>query len=387
MPRQQVVACAFAAVLLSSCRAEGTGPATTQEHPAPITSESPGLAPAELPRTEPPAVADQGSTGPGASGCRSDPAPLFTHPFTDLSMITFISPIGTVTHSVVPHSYVWIGSGPSGGVPEVPVYAPVDSRLTSAAYYSQLMLDQSGEWVDIAQYALSFEVSCEVSYRFAHIDRVAEVLAAAMPAEPADSSRGVEVRPPVQLRVGELIGYTAGTIGAHNWDFGVYNRAAPNQFANQARYETTGDLGTALYANCPYDYFTPDLRDQMYALLPEGGCGSASRDVPGSLAGTWFAKLTSEDFRAGPSLAVGLSHVPGGHFVVVVSEGAGIRVYPGEPTFVEPALVTEEHCYQGSSTPTQYAFFRLLSDLELAVAFGEGTCPLEFPQAYKAYYR
>ncbi len=244
-------------------------------------------------------------------GCESNPHPVFTSPFTDLSMISFISPLGVISHSIIHHSYVWIGDDPSGGVYEVPIYAPVDSWLTRASYYSQPMQGEDGGWHDVAQYFVWFDVSCEVSYKFAHVDRLVDELATVVPSVPTDTSRTVEVSPPVFVHAGDLIGYTRGTITANNWDFGVYNRTKTNQFANQARYQETWDLNILLYADCPYDYFEGDLQRQMYSLLPEGECGSASGDIPGTIAGAWFDSPEIDPMDHGSDLDVGQTQVPG----------------------------------------------------------------------------
>ena len=320
-------------------------------------------------------------------GCHSDSSPEFTYPFTDLSKINFISPIGVVTHSVIPHSYVWISSDSAGESYEVPVYAPVDSKLTSAAYYAQPMQDEAGDWIEVAQYLLFFEVSCEVTYKFDHIDRLADKLAAVAPASPSETSHTSEISPPVSLEAGELIGYTAGTITAHNWDFGVYNASNSNPFINQARYETTANLAGSLHADCPYDYFREALRNQLYTLLPAEDCGSASRDQLGTIAGTWFAEPNFDPIRVGPKLVIGHTLVPGGEFVVIRGESAEIRVFPDQMTFADPAEITTQHCYQTSEGPPRTVYLDLRSELELAVAFGDGSCPTEVPGDFDLYYR
>ena len=345
---------------------------------SPSTTPAQSLSPAE-PATSP------NPQGPGH--CLSDPDPVFTAAFTDLGMIEFISPVGTLTHSIVPHSYVWIARDDAGEVYAVPIYAPVDSMLTRAAYYTMQTLNDQGEWEELAQYALTFEVSCEVTYRFAHIDRVVGEAAAVVPQVPVESSRSVPVDPPRAVKAGDLVAYAYGTRSANNFDFGLYNAARQNGFVNQERYETTPDLGTALYSDCPYDYFEPDLRGLFYALLPSHGCGSASQDVEGTVSGSWFEELDHGSASLSRSLAVGRSFVPGQEFIVVRTHEHEVRVYPDEPTYLDPALVTTEHCYQQSGGSELYAFIRLRSASELTAVFGVGGCPSQMPDQPRAYYR
>ncbi len=343
-------------------------------------SERPSISGSELNGGEPTDETSQ-------SGCESNPHPVFSSPFTDLSMIRFISPLGVISHSIIHHSYVWIGDDPSGDAYEVPIYAPVDSWLTRASYYSQPMQGEDGGWQDVAQYFVWFDVSCEVNYKFAHVDRLVDELATVVPSDPADTSRTVEVSPPVFVHAGDLIGYTRGTITANNWDFGVYNRSRTNQFASQARYEETWDLNILLYADCPYDYFEGELRRQIYSLLPEGECGSASGDVLSTIAGAWFESPEIDPMGHGSDLDVGQTQVPGGEFVIVRTTQSELRVCPEQATYLPPAMVTAEHCYVDCWDPSRFVYLKLISEMELAVAFGTGDCPSEIPADYKAYYR
>ena len=117
-------------------------------------------------------------------------------------------------------SYVWIGRDANGEYYEVPVCAPVDSKLMSITYYVESMRNEQGEQVDVGQYSLDFQVSCEVSYGFDHLWRLADDVAALAPTEPVRSTRGnFRLATPLSMKAGELIGYTTGTVQAHNWDF------------------------------------------------------------------------------------------------------------------------------------------------------------------------
>ena len=53
--------------------------------------------------------------------------------------------------------------------------------------------------------------------------------------------------------------------------------------------------------------------------------------------------------------------------------------------------MTSEHCYEqlGSPTgpPAAFAYLKLFSVAELAVAFGDGDCPEQLPAEHHAHYR
>lgn len=378
------------------CACTSTTEATTSPEVADATStptnvpllatEIPVLAP--TPQLTPTPESEEAEDELGPDGCSHNPDPIFTAMFTELDMIDFITPIGRVTDSVVPHSYIWISQAGGGPPPEVPVYIPVDAVFSSYAYYVEPMRDGRGGWVDVLQYMLVFEVSCEVNFKFDHLDRLVEELAILLPDEPSESTRTQELDPKPFLKAGTLIGYTTGTRSAHNWDFGVYNSARPNAFVNQERYQQMWDLRTILHADCPYAYYQGELRETVYALLPDGECGSGSQDAPGTISGAWFeAQEFSPNDPSRQAVVVGIGVIPGSQYIQFWTEEVSFRVYPEAATYLPPASVTTAHCYQSSDSPRRYAFMKLLSDMELALATGRGSCPAQMPIAHQVYYR
>jgi len=202
---------------------------------------------------EPPTL--ESEPEPKQSSCRSDPNPVFTADITDLTKISMITPPGSVNPGdgfVTAHSYIWIeGSG------VVPIYAPVDMTLGMGGLYTE-----SG---NPAQYILFFGVSCEVSIKIDHFDNPIEQIKNVLPTTPKiNDSRTDDVSSIIEFKAGDLLGYTGGTGGAHNWDFGVYNETKPNFLSGDEQYK--GDDK----ADCPYDYFTEDKKTVYYNLFVGG---------------------------------------------------------------------------------------------------------------------
>ena len=293
-------------------------------------------------------------------------------------------------------SYLSIGRDPNGQTYEVPVYAPVDSTLTGITFYIGRMRDEQGATVDVEQYNLSFQVSCEVSFDFDHIWRLAETIAPLAAPNPSTTTRDAAVQTSLPLKAGDLIGYTTGTIVAHNWDFVFANSSKSINAVNRERYENVGDMGGLLHADCPYDYFADDLRSEYYTLFSVRLDGTDSclvtHDMAGTISGAWFNEPfvlgVSQGPEAGWGVVVGISAYDQ---VRVDSERASLWVDPTAPTYVDPKSVTSEHCYEHLNAPTQpplrHVYLKLLSNTELAVAFGEGGCPQQLPQDYQTYYR
>jgi len=225
----------------------------TSEEPmtAPEEDEAPTSPPSPLP--EPVEDTDEGSEPePKQSSCTSDPNPVFTADITDLTKISKITPPGSVNPGdgfVTAHSYIWIE-----GSEAVPVYAPVDMTLGVGGFYTE-----SG---NPAQYILFFGVSCEVSIKIDHLDNPIEQIKDVLPRTPKiDSSTTDDVSSIIKFKAGDLLGYTGGTVQAHNWDFGVYNTTKPNFLSGDEQYR--GDDR----ADCPYDYFAEDKKAIYYNLF------------------------------------------------------------------------------------------------------------------------
>src|SRR3989344_6122391 len=95
--------------------------------------------------------------GTWQGGCTSNSNPVFTHAFTDLSMIDALNPIGGIGGGSPGRSYIGVKEGM-----EAPVYAPVDAVLKTVIYVDR----GAGR----GEYGLFFEASCEVEILFDHID-------------------------------------------------------------------------------------------------------------------------------------------------------------------------------------------------------------------------
>ena len=66
---------------------------------------------------------------------------------------------------------------------------------------------------------------------------------------------------------------------------------------------------------------------------------------------------------------------------------ASIRTMPDAPTFADPKTVTGVHCFQDYEQTDRYAYVKVISDSEVAVAFGEGICPSSLPDDHQIFHR
>ncbi len=249
----------FAQILIVSACAQET--ADVPISPAHIEAETPTLKSGQSLEGSTTNEYDIFAPGGMGSDCVSNPRPQFSAHITDLTLIDYLSPAGTVQGGdLKPHGY--LHNLPA--VTEVPVYAPSDSYLIDFAFYTQ-----SG--YDI--YSLKFQVSCEVAFYFDHLHIVVDKISAVMPDSPAINSRGTPVSSPIFFQAGELIGYSGDSPLSRNWDFGVLNIAQWNPLPTDKSYNNLGNVNKYRFAVCPYEYFNPSMRAEYDVLLGDAGCG------------------------------------------------------------------------------------------------------------------
>ena len=322
--------------------------------------------------------------------CVSNPSPQFTAYVTDLSMVDYIIPPMVISGNKLKNrSYIGNSRDQNNQVYELSIYAPVDSRLVSMGYYFYSALNNEGESVDVYEYDLKFEVSCEISYTFGHVTRLAENTLAVAPTEPVGNLR---LDPPLTVKAGDLVAYTTGTVQGHNWDFVFNNASKSNQFTNQGRYES--DLQHLLTADCPYDFYPEEMKNEYYSLMRGGFSGTIRgpdclviHEQPGSISGGWFTEPFTSHRSPDSEWALAIG-VWADRNIRVVDYQTRVWINPGAPTYLDPRTVTSEHCYEHQvQPPARFVYLKLLSDTQLAVMFGEGACPQSLPYGYQVYYR
>jgi hypothetical protein len=307
----------------------------------------------------------------------SDPTARFTMAPTDLSQIAYIVPAGSSAGGVIkPHSYLHNKFEADGKTNiRVPVYAVADAVLSSVDYYDSFL--------GIAEYLLFFDVTCEISFKYDHINEVVPKIAELVPEVSVDSGGGL--RPSgITFEAGELIGYAYGAGNIGLWDFGAYDTTVTIQHANQAR----DAAGRGDHTVCPYDYFGDPLKSQMYSLfgawsdnlIADAECTTTDRDVLGAASGAWFE---SPEFGKGASFAIATA--PDSQ-INLSGIGGELKIPANNPTWLDPELMTTSHCYADG---TRWIYLEVQAEgMQLATASGTGTCPNAIPTTdTTTYYR
>ena len=326
---------------------------------------------------------------------------LVSH-ITDLDLIRVIVPSGSIGagNEIVGRTYFHVRDDIRAADERVPVRLPADAQLVAISYYQ--MSDDPDYPAD---YAMTFRLTDDVTFGFAHVKEVVDRISAVAPAEPSTTTSAQQyLEEPLAFVAGELIGHFYRSPTA--FDFFFENRACPNTYVNQARYEADYN-GNALYQVCPYQFFIDELRTEYYALFggtnePVEGvveCRGTSRDVEGTLSGTWFldpdwsngtARDNDGDHRWRLDIAIELD----GEIKIGDLGGRLLRIHDDNSSHVDPETVVSDHCYQLWQTPSEqvpmgYALFNNIGDTTMEVAYGaDGLCPESFPsEGFATYYR
>lgn len=350
------------------------------------------------PTTQGPPTVDQTTASPeapvGGSGrhkflnttCTEGSDGNFTSKITDLETIhSIFPPGGAAGYEIKPHSYFLIKGERTA------VYAPIDMELAQGSIYKEpesFLADNT--------YILHFAVGCDFAMFIDHITDPVDRIKAVLNTEPREDTRmDYFLDEPLKFKAGELIGYTIGAGPAdfvRSWDFGYYSAAVTNQYVNQDR-RIRSYAWKQLHAVCGFDYFPEPIKSEYLGLfttrtgkpVPDAGCRSPNRDVAGTLSGSWFFKPDSMSVE--PHVAIA-GDIDGASLSIVnLSSKSYVSVNSPNPTYKDPATITDRHCYVDDADSSKYFFFVIVDDMTLDVYEGNGPCPSEPTGTKTTLYR
>ncbi len=327
---------------------------------------------------------------------------VFTSHLFELDKISHIYPLGQLNGghfeaASLALSLIQIKPSVIEAGDKVAVYAPADMSLELYGYGYGPVGDQA-VWI------LDFKFNEQVSIRYSSVTEVVQAITDVTTSTPNETSEGFPPSSPLSFNAGNLIGYTTGTVQANNWDIWVYDKDHQNTFARPSRYEVD-ELGDRLKtAVCPYSFLNDTMKAEVQALYGINGpgetieCGTASRDVVGTLAGQWHfdsdptqgVRISEEGNYASP-LAV--FNNLNDEVIIHSVNSTRYQIPTSNPTYKKPEDIVGSHCYDLSNPQfgiiQGYIYFNVLSDIEVQVFFSAtGICPDNFPTSgFKAFYR
>lgn len=107
------------------------------------------------------------------------------------------------------------------------------------------------------------DVGCGVTVVFDHVTEPVEKIRQLFPTSPRNDSRTDLFKTPLAMAAGELIGYTTGSVNAHNWNFAVYDAAEKNFLWDTGAFNDQPKYYTQV---CPLKYY-PESMAQAYEKL------------------------------------------------------------------------------------------------------------------------
>ena len=225
------------------------------------------------------------------SGCEEKDVE-FTHSPLDIQNIKAVEPQGELTNAghIIPGDHV--GFQYDSKAPAISLYAPADG------YIKRVERNRPFGDLKSKNYHLYFEFSCSVLGDYVHVTEIApEVLEADPEFKKLDSYPKGSVPedkryiwPKIPVKAGQLIGKVQewGLLGMLTVDTDVKLTG----YLNPEKYK--GEPWR-IHAVPPFDYFTPELKNQLMGKNPrtkEPRGGKADFDVEGRLVGNWFSEGT-----------------------------------------------------------------------------------------------
>jgi hypothetical protein len=331
-------------------------------------------------------------------GCVERDDLSFSHHAVDLDAISGISPNMVVSGNwLKPNNYVFLSQDTS-------LFTPADATSVGLLTWQMTYSDDSGAPQTKVQYSVQLQLSCSVSFRFEHVEELAEPFASlTTPVEETEANLDNRQSTKLGNWLFYEMGVPAGTIvgfarvanlsgAADEVDLVVKNADRVNQFANQDRYLVQGDLGNLLHTDCPFDFYPSDMRSQWLGLFGIDGVSTANYDcdltpdVRGTIAGGWF-QSPHDPNNAKTLIDWGMAVRINSNGELDVGHPEGIvRVDPTDPTFRDPKSVSDAHCFHDTEKDL-FGYLEPIGDLEMRAAFGSGSCPAEMPSNTQTFYR
>ncbi|VVB59592.1 Uncharacterised protein [uncultured archaeon] len=284
--------------------------------------------------------------------CGTDNA-FFSNIPVSLTDVTGIVPLGNFNPSghtfPTDHVYFYLRKPNPGDYSSAPVQTALSSP-GNAWVIAISVSEHASENPPYTDYGIDISPCKDVKIRFGHVTSLSQKLKDAIVppySEYSEYSTGGKNYKMyrkilnVSVNAGESIGTAGGRAGQNALDVGTYDNRVNLSFANPARWQQ----GESQHTACPLDYFTPDTKSKMEAMLGDYYgtvhrtiqpiCGEFAQDVPATAQSAWFVKGTTNTYPEDLHLTLAHDNVDPkkGEFSVGTSiKGISTGVYSFSPT-------------------------------------------------------
>lgn len=279
-----------------------------------------------------------------------DKKEIFTNSPVDLKIVERVTPQGELGPSgghVFPVKHVYFLDKDSPKTysmdinrPKIEMYAPSDMWITQIQKYWD---ESRGD-----EYYIYFSPCKEISGAFFHMSDISPKLKSEFEKHKENKketqNRGVVIFEStnsfvdINVHAGEVIGY-ASIKSTQMFDFNLIDtRTLELDFINKERFSKHRQYDL-LHEVCPYDYFIPEIKRELYSKISdyfsgtkkrtkEPLCGEYMQDIPNTAQGIWFRKGTAkgemgeENIIEREILHMALTHSPYDPQMPVLSAGS-----------------------------------------------------------------
>ncbi|MBI4044923.1 MAG: hypothetical protein HY392_04395 [Candidatus Diapherotrites archaeon] len=173
----------------------------------------------------------------------------FTHHFTDINAIeSIIPPIFRNSKGTMPTTLINIKQ-------RAPLYMPGAGKLIQGAHY----IEQGAEF-----YMWEIDAGCGITLVFDHVTEPVEKIRKLFPNAPRNDTITDFFATPLEMNAGELVGYTTGSVNAHNWNFAVYDSSEKNYLWETGTFNALPKYFTQV---CPFRHYDPSMAQAYEALF------------------------------------------------------------------------------------------------------------------------
>ncbi|OGH20165.1 MAG: hypothetical protein A3D74_02650 [Candidatus Levybacteria bacterium RIFCSPHIGHO2_02_FULL_37_13] len=183
------------------------------------------------------------------SNLSSECTPKFTHHFTDIAIIdSIVPPIFRNSKGIMPTMLINITG-------RAPLYMPANGKLVQGSYHNE----EGAQF-----YMWEIDIGCNVTVVFDHVTEPMEKVKRLFPSAPRDDSQTDFFETPLEMAAGELVGYTTGSVNAHNWNFAVYNASEKNYLWETGEFSDRPKYYTQV---CPFKYYDRSMAQDYEKLF------------------------------------------------------------------------------------------------------------------------
>ena len=132
---------------------------------------------------------------------------------------------------------------------------PAAGKLVQGSYHTE----QGAEF-----YMWEVDAGCGVTFIFDHVTEPVEKIRKLFPSTPRNDTITDLFSTLIEMEAGELVGYTTGSVNAHNWNFAVYKNSEKNYLKEKEEFKNLPKYYTQV---CPFKFYDRQMAEVYEKLF------------------------------------------------------------------------------------------------------------------------